>query len=1660
MKMKEKGMKIIASILIFMLTATHISILNQAIATSLEEQGTITNNANVEFDAYLMNVGNKAHIGIKRIGEENYLYAAVTVKNAGYVTSAKISIPDANFKFVTDTNNGEIENVTKLEESEASLIQIQNGKTIIATMPIEIKGGNTVKDDTFNKENKIKFTADYIDGEGKTNKIEKDIIVDLGWTADKEATLEAGLLKYIPTVINNEDVSILYMPVITGLKNNTLPIKERDIEISVPSINNKKPEEIKIAYDEKILAQEDYTYDEALSTLKINTKHEPDQDGNIKWDKNPKMHMIMLVYKTKIEEEVNFTLNAKTKLTLYDASQTYATKTKEQPINIKEQVGNFVEFNSQPVQDIIGKGQIYANYERTKKEETQYLENVTAHMFLTKALETNLVDKITFEPYSENLCTAENTKGSMQIDDNSYTYYKSLTISKDTFTNVLGEEGQIKLYGGNLQEVVTITFADFEENSDRKTIDLTSYDLEYVKVETTAPQAQGYINMTFEKAIKGNLGYTKAQMEKFNRLETQVLAKAIKGNNVVQEEILTSTFNFVEPETKIEFEMSNTNLSTIVKNENVKMNVILKSDTVDCNLYKNPVIYITLPKEIETIDVKNIEVLFNNEEAELTLKNSQIINNADGTKTIEVELQGEQTKYLLGAISKGINVIITADLTTNKLIASKTEQIQVACNNKMTNETKQTEENINLVAPTGVVTTAAISNYADGKGKVEILTKEDTAVNVDITAPEREIPFEMNVINNYNNTISNLAILGRLPFEGNKTVTTNKDMLSNITMPLISAVTTNVENAKIYYSENGNATYDLTIVENGWTLTPQSLENIKSYLIVLDELTMNQGDMVSFNYTAKLPANLDYNMSAYQNYAVYFNNNKPDGTVSEAEESAKLGVATGTGAKLEATLTSNVDENKVVPTDGFIQYTLKVTNTGTEDAENVIAKIDLPDCFKYIEFEDEENGIYTKDLNRKTVEYQVEELKIGQSIEGKFWIMVDNFTEEGEGKNKLEKTVELKAIINADRDIKTESNIVKNKISRTVFKIKGESTIEKDFVLGQDDEIKYEYRIELNTPGIEINNVVATIKIPDGLIYKDAKLRRVNIIDNGEGQNNLEYEDITDIFSYDETTKILTVNLGDRYDGTIEINAVVDKIPEGVYRNEIIAVMNVKANEIEEKSNSVINVIGKEKLAIRQVSSVNDGATISPNEKYQYIYEIENTGGKDSSLITFETTIPEELQYISTDIEIESNKPNGEKQTIKTTSYEKEGNKVVKTTTVEKGKKIRLIINVIAKELNETKTITSVGKIYSNNLDALTSNTITHIIEAAKYDDKQIIQNETKRITGQVWEDLNANGQRDEEETKIPNVEVILYDNAKANLVTDQAGNIIKTTTDANGIYTLSNVPKGRYTVIYLYDIAQYSATAYRKEGVNEAVNSDGIDTKITVGGQTRLAAITEEIVVSNNNIYNIDLGLISNPKFDLRLDKVVSTITVKDSNGTNTYDYNDTKLAKRELVGKMVDSTTIIVEYKLKVTNEGAVSGYAKKLVDYIPDGMKFSSELNPDWYTGTNGELYNSSLANTIINPGETKEVTLILSKKLTQDNLGLYHNEAEICESYNDAGLEDIDSVAGNNILDEDDISSADVLISIKTGAVIMYTGLAIAIVTIIGAGIYFIKKKVIE
>ena len=96
----------------------------------------------------------------------------------------------------------------------------------------------------------------------------------------------------------------------------------------------------------------------------------------------------------------------------------------------------------------------------------------------------------------------------------------------------------------------------------------------------------------------------------------------------------------------------------------------------------------------------------------------------------------------------------------------------------------------------------------------------------------------------------------------------------------------------------------------------------------------------------------------------------------------------------------------------------------------------------------------------------------------------------------------------------------------------------------------------------------------------------------------------------------------------------------------------------------------------------------------------------------------------------------------------------------------------------------------------------------------------------------------------------------------------------------------------------------------------------------------------------------------------------------------------------------------------------------------MTFSSELNPDWYLSENN-LFTKNLENTLINPGEEKEIKLVLTKTMTNKNVGLINNRAEIYEDYNKYGELDIDSITNNQSQDEDDFGTADVIIVVATG-----------------------------
>ncbi len=334
-------------------------------------------------------------------------------------------------------------------------------------------------------------------------------------------------------------------------------------------------------------------------------------------------------------------------------------------------------------------------------------------------------------------------------------------------------------------------------------------------------------------------------------------------------------------------------------------------------------------------------------------------------------------------------------------------------------------------------------------------------------------------------------------------------------------------------------------------------------------------------------------------------------------------------------------------------------------------------------------------------------------------------------------------------------------------------------------------------------------------------------------------------------------------------------------------------------------------------------------------------------------------------------------------------------------------------------------------------------------------QNANRSIYGIAWIDSNLNGAKDDFENTVPNIPVKLLDPTANDFVKDSNGNDIQAYTDDKGFYQLSNVPQGTYIVLFEYDTTQYSVTEYKKEGVDETISSKVLSKTLKINNQEKTYAITDIVRLGEVSLSNINIGLITKGKFDLSLDKYISKIVVSTNDEVKTYNYNKETLAKVELSGKKIDGANVIIEYDIVVTNNGEVSGYARKIQDQIPSDLKFSSELNQDWYqSGT--ALTTNSLENEVIVPGESKTIKLVLTKSMTSDNTGIVTNTAEILDSYNEEGIADVNSTPGNGNQSEDDMGSADVIISIKTGSALVYTAIILIIVVMTGIAVYIIRK----
>lgn len=1350
-----------------------------------------------------------------------------------------------------------------------------------------------------------------------------------------------------------------------------------------------------------------------------------------------------------------------------------------------KKIGDIVEFTSNATQSI-SKGYIYNNKNAAdeNKKETEYVAQYTAHVSYA-----DVIDAIVLKQDVDKFVTANGSEQSTTVGGVNYAYNKTLAISKQEFNKVFGENGEITILNEAGTTLATIN-KDTEVKDNKIVVNLVPFNTNSITIKTSKPQAEGNVIFEITKALAKNIEYSTSQLKSFTQIKTQVTGTAKNSDIDIVSTESTKNVDLTEPTQKASITTSNNRLSTIVKNENVEIKVTLENDSADDTMYTNPKIKITFPENIETINVKDCKVYFD-DELEIDEDSIMFYENGDGTKTLELKLKGTQTKYN-NVAAKGATVVLTTDITLNTLTPTTNTQITAEITNGDSTVTNVATD-VKYIAPSGVVTTNSMTGY-NGDEKIEVINGESQKALIPTKAEQKEVTYTMNVINNYENTLDHVVVLGRTPFKDNKDVSTSLSLGSNITMPLASGITvTGVDASKvtIYYSENGEATTDLSNSQNGWTTSVTDYTKIKSYMIVLNEdYAMNGGDTFTFTYKATLPANLDYDQEVYENYGVFFNNNKTSGTITDKAIATKIGFTTGSIAKLDAKLISTIGEGASVKSGEILEYELTINNTGVVDAENTTVEIKLPpelsfipqdgDDYTYKVPEDEEydESRYEELLNLP--ENEVIDLTKYENLISELQQYEDNdvdsevlkinlgkITANSTLKKTLKfraqsdetKKVELKATVGYSDMISVETNTVSNIIEKVYFdtqigskykSLKEGETYSFQIALRSS---QYNYEFENESVDNSRKNTVVTITLPDELEYDSIKLTRFN-------EDTFEEDDITSTANVKVSGRKVTVKVGD-VDGergkTLIINTKVGKLANEVYKKEVTITSNIKADNTETENIDDISVtINKPGINVTQASNIPEGTTISAGEDFVYTFTIQNLSDIYLNDVEFTDALPTEvtfkyLEIVYEDGTIDSSFNINSDGSINTKFY------------LSAGQKVTINVHVVANSIENDTNISNKAKFTHEDIKEVETNSVAHIIKHFEKNDVNVDPDdnnkETRKVIGTVWVDANKDGVKDANEQRVSGVKVLLLNNNTSNIAMNSNNEQCITTTGTDGSYMFNNVPQGKYSVIFFYDSAKYSPTTYKKSGVSEEQNSDAIDKTVNYEGKDQIAAVTEEIVLAYKNQFNIDLGIVEDAKFDLKLDKVVQAITVNNGKNTKEHVYNS-KLAKLDFESKYANTSSMVVEYKFTITNEGGIAGYVKKLADYLPEELKFNSELNKDWYEGKDGVIYNASLANTIINPGESKEVTLILTKNMNgDDDFGLINNSAEIYETSNDYGALDIDSTPGNKATNEDDYSTANVLTSVKTGDVVIYTTLIITIITIVGVGIYMIKKKVL-
>ena len=915
----------------------------------------IDNTDYVQFDAFFLRdldgdgYAEQVRGTCREIKSSDTLYMNVNVLTNGTLTNGKITIKSQNINLSTALVEDNVikKNYISDNTTEIELKDMTNGtqKLIYGTVKASNFGSDTNK---YSQINSIEFTGTHIADDGTPTEIKKTVNFQVDW----HSTPQTEIYKYSGTqdigrVVDETAQEVkLQFYIISKETVKDIQLESADIEGVLPEINGYKATGITSTSSDI-----EIDFDQESGKFTATKKAVVNDYGMIT---KPVSDYTTFDFVVTYPYEVYDTIDGNSILlqlpvkVYYDGfsnpNEEFQNPSRS---NIVERTINFLwrisegDVANTDTDVTIGKWRQYdKNYVVSKEapvsiynkvtDETEDLYEVRWYAYTgSQGVIDSFQLKETDSNYSDVFMSNDAQKTYPMSD-----FTNNVGIYFTNADNMLEDDGYINVINDETDEIIH-TFTKEEWNNYNSTSPYM-YDtpVKHIRVETSKTKANSILYVNNIKEIDDN-----ALTEKFSREEFDTLGQIntyLTGNmklvgsqeyTHIEDEIGVAIYE--EPVSVAEITVRSDTMGTQSTEDGITITISTKNDYYNMRGWTNGRFLVELPEEFLDLTINDVTI----SNPDVNILAYEIIEK-DGKKFIRVETENE-TEATYDIV---INVDLTADPRT--LTEEKTATLYAYneyCDNYKNRAEdiydvdgdENTEENVNctkdavyLVAPSSLITNQQATNYNSANETAvapQIASIDKTEVNT--------ATVNVNITNNYSGTISEIKILGKIPFEGNKYSINGTDLGSMYTAQMLDGGITVPEDLKdkvvVYYSENENPTTDLSDTSNGWTTTPD-FTKVKSYLIDLQDYVLGVRENEVFTYQIKIPETVSYNDVAYSAHAVYFCLDTEQGKFRTQTETTKLGFRIERKYHLNM---QKVKENTEVPVQG-------ATFSVTEEGEN------------------------------------------------------------------------------------------------------------------------------------------------------------------------------------------------------------------------------------------------------------------------------------------------------------------------------------------------------------------------------------------------------------------------------------------------------------------------------------------------------------------------------------------------------------------------------------------------------------------------------------------------------------------------------------------------------------------------------------------------------